>query len=282
MASVYHWSVSEKCEALTTEVFPHHLEPALDGLPRDYFERYSPDRNWRNEYDIVYIRSFPFTRRLPKRQVYYGDFSISKSDAGVRGGACLSVVQTIHTPQAGDRNRLRTELELGISQDDVSSLTPDAVWHLKNTVFDDETGSRIDRYSTLEEWGRLTAKGVVESSDDGVDFRPRIHCNTGTSAPISSNWGIIDAVGRLARQEKRNELGFGMLQNLDLYKPNQRLVFLERFEFAIAEKRIPLNGYCQIGEGILPSYYWVTDSGLLLLARFGLMAYVYKAGGNTQ
>ena len=282
MSNALHWSVSEKCEALVGEVFPNRLESALQVLQPDHLDGFLSDRDWCNEYDIVYTRNFPFMKKLPKRQIYYGDLSICRSTVQKNSGntAKLRVVQRINTPQANNSKRLTTEFDLQIMNDEVSSLAPDTVWHSKNTVFDRDSESEIEQYSTLEQWGRATSEGVIETSADGDEFR--VVNRKSPELPLTSNWGIIDAVQRLGWQEPRAEVRFDMLENLDLIKADQRLVFLESFDFSFGDAELLLHGYCHVGEGILPSYYWVTENGQLLITRFGLMAYVFKSGGNTQ
>jgi len=96
------------------------------------------------------------------------------------------------------------------------------------------------------------------------------------SSPFTSNWSLFDAAQRLSGKGMA-PLRFALIEDLDLFKPNQRLSFAEKTEVSVAGgKQLALIGYERIGEGILPYRYWVDDQHRLLFVLSGPRAYLYN------
>ena len=93
---------------------------------------------------------------------------------------------------------------------------------------------------------------------------------------LTSNWSLLDALQRLAADDTQ-PLTFDMLEELDLLKPNQRLVRRHATEVELAGQPVRLEGFEQTGRGILPYAYWRDDQSRLLLAVGGMRACLWDA-----
>lgn len=94
--------------------------------------------------------------------------------------------------------------------------------------------------------------------------------------PFTSNWSLFEAVQRLSTGRTTSPLRFALLEDLDLLKPRQTLSALGTTSVAVAGGRfLSLDGYEQIGDGVLPCHYWVDDQHRLLFAISGTRAYLY-------
>jgi hypothetical protein len=266
-----HWSFSEKCCSLTEVVFPDLIPDLIDKITNRDF---CPEGEWKNVYNIVFIRKFPFNEPARREGAYYGDLTIERRVAG--NLAKLFVIQNINLPGRNNPCRIETQFNFEILNDELSTLSPGSLWYWKNTVYDCLQDISINKYSTLEERGRILADGTIQKSINNAEFRsldiqmPKL--------PITTNWGLLDAVQRLNWRHKTHRLNFNLLQNMDVLKANQCIEYLAGNKARFGDKEMNLHGYCHCGEGILPSYYWVTDNNILIIARFGLMAYIYKSG----
>lgn len=100
-----------------------------------------------------------------------------------------------------------------------------------------------------------------------------------------ANWQLIDVVQRLPR-EKRSPLMFTLIEQFELFKPQQSLTYSGRVETIIAGTPRTLHGYTLTGFGTVPWFYWVDEtSNRLIAATSGLEAFVLGAlprGGGTE
>lgn len=93
------------------------------------------------------------------------------------------------------------------------------------------------------------------------------------SACIASNWGLFDAVQRLD-PGLAEPLAFAVLQDFDLYKPGQSLRGAGSVTVEFAGGPVQLHGFRQLGRGVLPCEYWVSEQGRLVFAVQGYQGYV--------
>ncbi len=95
-----------------------------------------------------------------------------------------------------------------------------------------------------------------------------------TSGPITSNWSLLEAVQRLARNGGESLDSFTLLEELEKIKENQQLRLLKEQTITIGGQAVQVQCYQQSGEGILPWLYYLDDQGRLLVAISGLRAYI--------
>lgn len=95
--------------------------------------------------------------------------------------------------------------------------------------------------------------------------------DTGTTR-LLTNVSILDVVQKLSFLHKPNRkpIVFDFLENMEYVKPHHKLTYIDSIQASFGGKRVRLNGFCQTGAGTLPTYYWATDSGLLIYIRNGI------------
>ena len=62
-----------------------------------------------------------------------------------------------------------------------------------------------------------------------------------------------------------------MLKNYEARFKEQSLRYMDSFELS----GVRLIGYMHAGKSVSPAYYWCTEDGRLLIARDGLVTYVW-------
>ncbi|MCL4403029.1 MAG: hypothetical protein M1436_10290, partial [Acidobacteria bacterium] len=106
--------------------------------------------------------------------------------------------------------------------------------------------------------------------------------STPVAPPVVANWALFDAVQRLAPDEAK-PIGFTLIDDGDLVKPAQRLVYRGKESVPVAGgENLSLHWWEQTGYGILPTHYWVDGKGRLLFAVAGQKAFLYDAEARNH
>jgi hypothetical protein len=85
-----------------------------------------------------------------------------------------------------------------------------------------------------------------------------------------ANWVLFDRIGRL-----REPLGFTLLDELDALRADQRLRPYRDAVVAMSGGDVRLTGWLQTGRGVLPTTWWVHETGIPLMVLAGLRAYTF-------
>lgn len=146
------------------------------------------------------------------------------------------------------------------------NLTTPRSWEIESMLLD-ATGNPVK--GTQAQSTGWVAGGAIHR------FGKRL---TRLSAPefFTSNWSLFDALQRLPKALVA-PMTFDLIEEMDLFKPNQRLVQGHTQQVIVGGQAIILHGFKQIGEGILPLDYWLDDQGRLLVAVSGMRAYIYDS-----
>lgn len=119
--------------------------------------------------------------------------------------------------------------------------------------------------------------GSCEAAEAGVDVRlttarglsfPAGSCGSATPTCF---WALLDIVPAL------NGAGLDdlcILEDLEVPKPNCRVLPLESWTFEAGGDRHELTGYSLHGEGLPPSYWWITNTGDVAAIGTIFMSYV--------
>lgn len=111
--------------------------------------------------------------------------------------------------------------------------------------------------------------GSCEAAEGGLEVRLTTArglsflAGTCGSATPTCFWALLDIVPAL-RSAGLSDAGLSdlcILDDLEVPKPNCRVRPFESWTFAAAGDRHELTGYSLHGEGLPPSYWWVTDGG---------------------
>ncbi len=89
----------------------------------------------------------------------------------------------------------------------------------------------------------------------------------------ASDWGLFEAVQRLAFDEK-SSVRFDLLEGVSLSKLRQRLSYRGVYPMKMRGRSVPLHCFAQLGRGILPTEYWLDDRHRLLAVISMNKAYI--------
>jgi len=92
----------------------------------------------------------------------------------------------------------------------------------------------------------------------------------------TSSWSLFAAVPLLPF-EAGAPLEFDLLEDLELLKPGQRIVYAGRHGVPLAGGALTLHVFEQTGRGVMPWRWWLDDAHRILLAAGGRRAYLAGA-----
>jgi hypothetical protein len=266
VSDVLHWSFDD---GQFPYIFSKGYSNSADTLLGEDFD---PNGDWTNTYNFFYTQAIQ--RRTVFLDVHYGKLRICRK---VRedGKVVFDVEVQKQTGQHVAHEVQVTKADFVCNIDELSTLAIGETWRLSSevTLLRNEA---LKPYSRYEEWGRLGEDGsdvVIEKSKDGSSFME--FARQAADIPVSANWALFDAVQRLAPEKiSGGPIRFTMLNHLDKVQGDQRLSFLEKFDAKFGQRQVSLRGFCQVGSGVMPMYYWVDERGRLVVARFGLLGLV--------
>jgi hypothetical protein len=261
MSEKYHWSFGDN-PMWKNMVFPNGFSAVESTLPSRPFD---PSADWENAYDVVY------TGRQDAKQpgkCYYGSLRLGASFSGrdVR----LSIKSIRQTSQMFNCERRILSAFCECNRDELVSLKNNAAWSLKgemvNLLNPQSPPFRNYKYS-----GTYSDGVISKTTGAGKTFRYR---SVDPSMPLVSNWALAAAVQTLPRDR---EFRFNYFEDLECLQPGEHAIrFYKEFDAEFGGRKVKLFGYAHHGAGIIPSYYWLDESGRLLIARFGLISLVYN------
>jgi hypothetical protein len=151
------------------------------------------------------------------------------------------------------------------------------------TCRDDAVGSLI-RWERRSRLASTAAQGPAPTTmriDRGVIRSGRIDREPGPSlaarGPVAANWALFDTLRRA-----KGMLSFTMLEELDALRPDQVMRPCGETTVTMAGGTVRLRGVLQIGRGILPTTWWLHETGLPLMVLAGLRAYTYDPSAVVQ
>lgn len=231
---------------------------------------FDPEGHWEHRYTIWAIIPHDPSGKLKfldkKFNQPLGGLTITRKP-GLNDNIELEIVQTTLLNKQADM-LCRVHARMTCARDKLS--TPRS-WEIRSVLVD-SNGNPMQDSRTLN-----TGK-VVGTLMHRFGQRVRK-----TSAPpnFSSNWSLFDALQRMPEAEN-GPIMFDLFEEMDAFKPNQRLVAQESDGFVSHGRNVPLRGFRQIGSGILPYDYWLDDQGRLLAAIGSMRAYIFDAASSKS
>jgi hypothetical protein len=260
MSDVLHWSFDDNV-MLQKTIFANGFSAADSTLPTGPFD---PSADWENSYDLVYSGPQDFTE--PNKYIY-GSLRLGAQFS--KDSVRLTVNSVRQTGQNFKHEREFLTTAFDCNRDALFSLKDTSSWKLEAETRNVQTASAAPFRNYFQKGsldkGRIYKKGISGSS---YLYREA------EAEPIVSNWALLAAVQALPRDRR---LSFSYFEDLERFFPGHSVAFLQDFEATFDGRKVMLHGYTHKGPGIIPSYYWVDDSGRLLIARFGLSMLVYNA-----
>jgi hypothetical protein len=209
---------------------------------------FDADGEWSHTYAIAVRGTAAGALRLRRATVEEG-FALHVDQEAMLSGATQRTTATLHC-----------------AADAVASIR---AWTLDTVTVDKEGEPLEETRVTLS--GNVGSERVIQA---GLPDMPR-----DSSLPLTSNWSLLEAVQRLARHGTAKSLQFEMLDEMGALRHNQRLVRYETIEADLPNGKISVTGFCQSGEGVLPTHYWLDAQGRLLFVIAGYRALIWQAKG---
>ena len=149
-----------------------------------------------------------------------------------------------------------------------NTLATPVSWHLDSRVYDLKTEEEFQDAKVKQE-------GTADNSQIAITTNGRK--KTASAAPAWTwNWSLFEAMQRRPGAEDCPG-SFDLLDDLDSMKAGQRLIRRGKTTIPIGNDDVPVLRYDQIGRALLPTRYYVDESGRLLLAHTELRAYILDA-----
>jgi hypothetical protein len=172
-------------------------------------------------------------------------------------------------PEPDGRYRLKVSVRIGLpaGQEDRASAV---------------LSCRADAVGSLLGWERrsaffATGPGPAPTpvrTDSGEVGRGRIRRSRGpamrAAPPVVASWSLFDTTRRAA-----GPLTFTMLEELDALRTDQVLRPYAETEVKTADGPMRLRGLLQTGAGILPTTWWLSESGVPVIVLASLRAYIF-------
>jgi hypothetical protein len=211
------------------------------GALRDFpslSEDFKPDRNWVNTYRIWTCHGY---RESGNQNVGYLRMKrLVKSNGSLTLKAHQEVLQT---------DALVNIVEATIECRNNQMASP-IQWKVSSR-FIDADGRQIPQLSSDD-------NGIA---DKGLNRR-------------TCDWSLFEAVQRL-EFNRQVSLNFDMLEGLGLLKKNQHLSYKRLYQTKIGGENISLHCFVQLGNGILPTEYWIDEHHRLLIVTSMNKAYIF-------
>lgn len=260
MGDVLHWSFDDNV-MLRNTVFPKRFSAAESTLPAEAFD---PSSDWENSYDLVYSGPQDFTE--PNKYIY-GSLRLGAKFSG--DGVRLSVNSVRQMGQNFPKEREFLTTAFNCNRDELFSLKDPSHWKIEAETRNVQTAP-VAPFRNYFQKGSLNKNRIYKKGASGSSYL----CREAAAGPIANNWGLLAAVQSMPRDRR---FSFSYFEDLERFSAGHSIAFLEDFEATFGGRKVMLHGYTHKGPGIIPSYYWVDDSGRLLIARFGLSMLVYNA-----
>ena len=258
MSDVLHWSFDDNV-MLRNTIFPKGFSAAESTLPTGAFD---PSSDWENSYDLVYSGPQHFTEL---NKYVYGSLRLKTTIS--TGGVRLEVKSVRQMGQSFPKEREFLSTAFDCNRDELFSLK-DSSWKLEAETRNIQS-MQAAPFRNYFLKGSLNKNRIYKKGSAGSSFMYR----QTEGGPVVSNWGLLAAVQSMPRDQR---FSFSYFEDLERLFPNHSIAFLEDFEAEFGGRKVMLHGYTHKGSGIIPSYYWVDNSGRLLIARFGLAMLVYN------
>lgn len=136
-------------------------------------------------------------------------------------------------------------------------------------------------HTRIEAAGTPVAETAVDETgvarDGAIVRKGKVERTLSVTGPFTCNWALMEAVQRLPF-EGGSPLAFELIEDLDLRKPEQRLMPVGPVTLALAAGSVRLHGFRQIGRGIHPTHFWLDDAHRLIAVSGSLRGFLWNTG----
>jgi len=146
-------------------------------------------------------------------------------------------------------------------------------WHLTSRVYDTKTKEEFSE-------ARLEQKRSADTTHIEIETNGR-EKTTRAPAIWTWNWALFEAVQRKPSAQDCTA-DFSLFDDLDVMKAGQRIIRRGETAIQFAGLDVPVVRYDQIGRALLPTRYYIDQSGRLLLAHTELRAYILDQASSSE
>jgi hypothetical protein len=239
-------------------------------------EAFEPLGSWTSLYSVYYL--LPFTKpwrsafrswgalRIERTAVSTGESQLK----GVRLNRMVCGNFARLSWNAGcATDRLSTpkqwQVESQLMSETFSPITKDGYHYL-----DISTAGHLDRSIPMQA-ARFSFNGLMD--DSHIEISGLTKRSWPVQATTTANWCLFDALQRLAGEEI-SPIRFDLLEDYETVKSGQVLSYYRTCTVEFANTSVKLNGYKQLGHGILPWEYWLDEKHRLVMAAGGFLGYL--------
>ena len=136
-----------------------------------------------------------------------------------------------------------------------------------------------DRYGSVRCGGAATVSDgcrVISLTVDGLRMRTG---DLDAALPLTCWWALFDGLPEIVRGAARAD-SFALLEDLEKLRAPCTVRPLAGSPVEVAGHR--LRGYCQHGAGMLPSYWWLDDHGVVRIVSSVYHTLVLRAAGDGE
>lgn len=219
----------------------------------------------------------------PRRYDVLPNYAAGRSPAGLESGGDLRIgVATISRSRAEDGSmRYRVTHDNATSGEQVTlqfRTTGDPLPRLAGEWVVKATNNAGDDYRCVRCTGAATVRAgrrVISLTVGGVHMRAG---DLDAALPLTCWWALFDGLSAIARGEADGST-FALLEDLEKLRAPCTVRPLAGVAVEVAGHR--LRGYCQHGAGMLPSYWWVDDHGLVCIVSSVYQTLVLRGPGDA-
>lgn len=215
---------------------------------------FSPEGEWEQSYRIRMTGG--------DWDSYQGYVTLKRSPTG-NNGFRLDVLECLIMPRT--RSIHETKVKARCRCD--TFATP-VSWHLTSRVYDAKTKEEFSE-------ARLEQRGSADTTHIVIETNGRKRTRRAPAA-WTWNWALFEAVQRKPSAQDC-AADFILFDDLDVMKAGQHLIRRGETAIQFAGLDVPVARYDQIGRAVLPTRYYIDQSGRLLLAQTELRAYILDA-----
>lgn len=234
-----------------TEDFPlKGFNEALKKMPAPD-EQFNPAGEWENTYELY---------SLAGRGNANGSVRLQRRKKG--NGIML---QLEYRKQTGGHPCLLADAALEFDND--LPGTP-RNWKLYSRT--EQAPGRVMPETELRKQAKCSAQGMrIETARTRKDEK--------VQGPFTISWALFEAVQRMPRKEGFSTDFFTLFDHFDQRKENHQIKYWKAADVAFPNGlTMKLHAFEQIGHGVLPIYYWVSDHGQLMAVISGIEGYMLK------
>lgn len=221
-----------------------HVEKMMSPEPD-----FQPEGNWNHQY-LMYS--------LAGRGSSYGEVAIRRKTKG----EAINFSVAYRKRTSADPVHVM-DAEIAIKGD---TLATPVHWEFESYI-------QLPPEKAMEET-RLSKKGLCDSKGMKIETRG-VSYRLEADGPYAINWALMEAVQRLPRKAGFETGFFTLFDHFDQSKPEQQIRFWETVNLALPDGReMQLHCLEQVGRGILPIYYYVSDQGQLMAVISGVEGYL--------